>query len=111
MKLFRVLSSQGLARSNAEAQRLVKSGAVRVGGCSADCDFFHTGNCNCGGWERITDPTQEIAQGLVVKVGTGFWRLVTKMESRGFDQLPGVCWVPAETPIPESTMVLCKQFS
>lgn len=94
MKLDKVLVDQKLARSRAEAQRLIKQGAVSVGGCAADCTFFKTGNCTCGGWEKTTDTQDDIPSGWCVKIGKGFWRRVPKLEGEGFDQLNGVCKVP-----------------
>jgi predicted rRNA methylase YqxC with S4 and FtsJ domains len=97
MKLAKFLVESKLARTGMEAQRLIKSGAVRVGGCSEDCSFFSTGKCNCGGWEQITNPGQEVQPGLAVKVGGGFWRLVNRLDGQsGFDQLNGIARVNAQ---------------
>lgn len=87
-----------MARSGSEASRLVKQGAVQVGGCSPDCTWFNTGRCACGGWQRMTDPVAEVAGGDAIKVGTGMWRLLKKDGSHGFDQVPGVGRVPWDLP-------------
>lgn len=92
-----MMFATGLARSVSEANRLVKQGAVLVGGCKPDCTFFTTGSCTCGGWEKVTNPAQDISPGTCVKVGTGFGRTVAKIDgTSGFDQLKGVAKVPSE---------------
>lgn len=93
MKLFRILVERKLARSGGEATRLIKQGAVMVGGCELDCQFFATGKCSCGGWNKITDPIMEIAPGTCVKVGTGLWRCIPKLEGKGYDQVNGIARV------------------
>jgi len=91
MKLDKLLVDQKMARSRAEAQRLIKQNAVSVGGCVRDCTFFNTGKCTCGGWEKITDTQYEVPVGWCVKVGNGFWRTVARVDGRqGVDQLNGV---------------------
>jgi S4 domain-containing protein len=92
MRLAKLLVDAGTARTGGEANRLVKQGAIQVGGCSSSCTFFSTGKCSCGGWVKITDPVEEIEVGLAVKVGNGMWRTIPRIDGRqGFDQLPGVC--------------------
>lgn len=94
MRLVKVLTETKLARSGAEAVRLIRQGAVTVGGCSPDCQFIHIGVCTCDGWKKIIDPIAEIESGLAVKVGTGHWRLMTRTGKVGWDQVKGVGRVP-----------------
>ena len=102
MKLFRVLVQTKLARSRSEAERLIKQGAVSVGGCSPDCGFFDTGKCTCEGWSKIKNVTEEIEAGLKVKVGDGYWRILTKVDgTAGFDQVNGIATVPAGATDPD----------
>lgn len=82
-----------LARSVGEANRLIKQGAVSVGGCDPRCEFFKTGKCTCGGWSKATSPTQEIA-GQSIKVGNGFYRCLPRLNGPGFDQLDGIIKIP-----------------
>ena len=98
MRLIKVLTSSGLARSNAEASRFIKQGAVTVGGCDPACTWFTTGKCSCGGWTKVTDLSADIAEGLAVKVGSGNWRVMTR-DNQGkpgpvYDQVPGITRVP-----------------
>lgn len=97
MKLIKVMVVGRLARSRSEGERLIKQGAVQVGGCEPDCTFFTTGQCTCGGWTKILNPVEEINPGTCVKVGMGFMRTVTRIDgTSGVDQLPGVAKVPQE---------------
>lgn len=90
----------GLARSRAEAQRLVRQGAVSIGGCKEDCTFFNTGKCTCGGWEKIEKPNHDVPEGWCIRVGNGFYRTVKRIDGRpGVDQLKGVCHVREEIAI------------
>lgn len=91
MKISKLLVVTGLARTGGEANRLVKQGAVQVGGCDPDCSFFNTGRCACGGWEKVVNPVEDVQSGMAVKVGTGMWRLLPRIDGQqGFDQVPGV---------------------
>jgi hypothetical protein len=94
MRLGKVLIETKLARSGSEATRLIQQGAVTVGGCDPDCKFVDTAKCSCGGWRRVTDPLEEVDSGLTVKVGDGLWRVVSKLEGAGFDQVNGIARVP-----------------
>jgi predicted rRNA methylase YqxC with S4 and FtsJ domains len=94
MRLAKILVSEKLARSGSEANRLIAQGAVSVGGCAPDCDFFATGKCSCGGWKKVTSPIEEIESGLAVKVGTGLWRIVNKIDGTGWDQVNGIGRAP-----------------
>lgn len=95
MKISKALVELGLARSGGEANRLTKQGAVQVGGCASDCTFFSTGRCTCGGWKKVLNPVEDVEEGIVVKVSSGFWRCLPRIDGRqGFDQLPGVGKVP-----------------
>jgi hypothetical protein len=95
MKVRSVLTSEGLARTGGEADRLIKGGAVLMGGCDPECRFFATGYCSCGQWQKVTDPRAEAEKGAVIKVGAGLWRTVARIDGKqGFDQLRGVCRVP-----------------
>ena len=97
MRLVSLLYHLNLDRSVSEARRLILQGGVRVGGCESGCSFFGTGHCDCGGWSKITDPKFEPTPGSVIKVGPGNWRIVSRINGNpGFDQLPGVAWVPEE---------------
>ena len=86
MKIRDILTTQGMARSGAEADRLCKQGSVRV--LKAECQ---------GGfpidpeqWRKVLDPREEIESGLPIIVGTGHWRLVSRNGQQGYDQLRGV---------------------
>ena len=94
MRIARILVEYQLARSGAEAIRLLGQGAVSVGGCDPSCDYFTCGKCVCGGWRKVTNPVEEIEPGLVVKIGNGFMRLIPRMGSGGYDALSGVCRAP-----------------
>lgn len=122
MKLAKALTETGMARSGAEAQRLVKQGAVLVGGCTPLCPLRATppectcqqqideilqgkeriakpcrvkhGVCTCGGWTKIINPAEEIESGVVMRIGKDDWRLVQREGSAGFDQVRGVARVP-----------------
>jgi hypothetical protein len=99
MKLIKVMVVSRLARSRSEGERLIKQGAVQVGGCDPDCTFFTTGKCTCGGWTKIVNPVEDINPRTCVKVGMGFVRTVTRIDgTSGVDQLPGVARVPHESP-------------
>lgn len=74
MKLISLMVDCELASSRGEAERLVKQGAVRIGGCEARCSFFETGKCTCGEWRKATSPTEDVKPGESVKVGSGFGR-------------------------------------
>lgn len=92
---MKVLVVTELARSGSEANRLIKQGAVQVGGCQPDCTFFSTGKCVCGGWTKVTNPAAEIESGMCVKIGNGLYRTVARIDgTSGFDQLKGVAKVP-----------------
>jgi hypothetical protein len=54
--------------------------------------------CNCGGWKKITNPAEDIAPGVVVRIGDGSWRLLTREGITGFEQVPGIGWVPEANP-------------
>jgi S4 domain len=98
MKLAKILVAEKMVRSGSEANRMILQGAVYVGGCAEDCDFFTTGKCSCGGWNKVTSPTAEIAPGLAVKIGTGHWRLMNRLEGTGWDQVKGIGRAPADPP-------------
>lgn len=95
MKLAKALTELKMARSGAEAQRLIKQGAVLVGGCVPPCNArLAPFKCVCDGWRKITNPTEEVKPGEVVRVGDGNWRLLKAEGSSKFDQIPGIGWVP-----------------
>ena len=95
MKLAKALVELKMARSGAEAQRLVKQGAVLVGGCIPPCNArLAPYVCTCNGWKKITNPVEDIAPGTVVRIGTGTWRLLQRDGKQGFDAVPGIGWVP-----------------
>jgi tyrosyl-tRNA synthetase len=93
-RLGKVLTETKLARSGSEATRLIKQGAVSVGGCEEDCMFRNTGNCSCKGWRKITDPVAMVESGLAVKIGSGLWRLMNRAMGEGWDQVNGIGRVP-----------------
>ncbi len=101
MRITKALTGLKLARSNSEAYRLVKQGAVRAGGCTPGCDFINTGVCHCGGWRRITDPKDEVRSGEVVKIGKGAWRLLSPMDDQGSMYARGIGRVPEMEDDPE----------
>jgi predicted rRNA methylase YqxC with S4 and FtsJ domains len=98
MRLGKVLTETGLARSGSEATRLIKQGAVTVGGCDPNCTFFDTGKCSCGGWRKVTNPLEEVESGLAVKVGDGNWRMMNRLDvgGAGWDQVKGIAQVPTK---------------
>jgi hypothetical protein len=96
MRIGKALTVAKLARSGAEAARLVKQGAISIGGCKPECSFFDTGGCDCGGWEKVTDPLREIEAGVCIKVGKGFYRLVNRLDGAGWDQVNGIGRVPQD---------------
>ena len=89
-QLYKILVEEKLVRSRTEGERLIRQGAVSVGGCDADCAFFTTGKCNCGGWRKVTKTTEEIEVGLAVKVGNGFWRVMNRLVGPGYDLVNGI---------------------
>ena len=89
-RLYKILVEEKLVRSRTEAERLIRQGAVSVGGCDPECTFFTTGKCTCGGWRKVTKATEEIEVGLVVKVGNGFWRVMNRLEGSGYDLVNGI---------------------
>jgi predicted rRNA methylase YqxC with S4 and FtsJ domains len=94
MRLAKILTLEKLARSGSEANRLILQGSVYVGGCELGCDFFTTGKCSCDGWKKVTSPIEEIESGLAVKVGSGHWRLMNKIDGTGWDQVKGIGRAP-----------------
>ncbi|HEX5426633.1 MAG TPA: hypothetical protein VFW94_24150 [Candidatus Acidoferrales bacterium] len=110
MKLTKAMVAIGLSRSVADAQRLVKQGAVWVGGCAPPCNprqepFL---KCFCGGWRKITNPAERVETGEKVRVSSGNWRLVNRTDGRpGWDQLPGIGEVPDEGCASEADTVGC----
>lgn len=127
MKLVKALTALKMARSGSEANRMVKEGSVWVGGCTPPCNArrccgdharLHEGQpcplpvslqykCNCDGWHKATNPTEDLEPGTVVRVKDGSWRLLVRaVKSTGtvFDQVPGIGWVPEPEPLPEEKM-------
>lgn len=95
MKLAKALVALGMARSGAEAQRLVKEGAVLAGGCIPPCNArLPPYKCVCAGWAKVTNPAQDVAAGVVLRVKDGNYRLLKRDGSQGFDTIPGIGWVP-----------------
>jgi ribosomal 50S subunit-recycling heat shock protein len=109
MRLYKLLVEEKLVRSRTEAERLIKQGAVSVGGCKADCSFFSTGRCTCNGWRKVTKATEEIEVGLAVKIGNGFWRVMTRLDGQqGFDLVNGIGRSRAEAERPSDPNQLAK---
>lgn len=86
MKLREVLTTQNMARSNSEADRLIKQGSVRI--LKSECAGGFP--INKEEWQKITDPRFEPDAGTPVIVSNGMWRVVTRDGAVGFDQLRGV---------------------
>src|SRR5579863_2504457 len=90
-RLYKILVEEKLVRSRTEAERLIRQGAVSVGGCDPECTFFTTGKCTCGGWRKVTKVTEEIEVGLAVKVGNGSWRVMNRIDGKqGYDLVNGI---------------------
>ena len=107
-RLYKILVEERLVRSRTEAERLIRQGAISVGGCSPECSFFTTGDCSCNGWRKVLKPTEEIEIGLAVKVGNGRWRVMNRLDGPGYDLVNGIGRCRAEhetipTPKPESS--------
>lgn len=88
-----------MARSGAEANRLVKQGAVWIGGCIAPCnkrEFPFV--CTCNGWHKSTNPIEDVPSGQVIRIGNGMGenRLLVAEGRVGFDQLMGIGRIPIE---------------
>jgi predicted rRNA methylase YqxC with S4 and FtsJ domains len=86
MKLSDILVEQEMARSKAEATRLVKQGSVRV--LKDDCVGGYP--IDPAQWGKITEPRTEIKPRTPLIVGNGHWRLVSRDGAVGYDQLWGV---------------------
>jgi hypothetical protein len=108
MRLYQILVEQKLVRSRTEAERFIRQGSVSVGGCDPDCEFFTTGRCKCGGWRKVTKPTEEIEVGLAVKIGNGLWRVMPRLEGAGFDLVNGIGRSRASTKRPDDPNQLAK---
>lgn len=104
MKITKALIWLNMARSVAEAQRFIKQGAVWIGtGCKPECEFRRVScRCTCGGQRKATNPTEDLEDGIFLRVGDGNYRLMKpRMDGKdGFDQLAGCGFVPW---IPEGT--------
>jgi hypothetical protein len=96
MKIVKALVSLKMARSGSEANRMVKNGSVIAGGCIDPCNGrMPPYKCTCGGWRKITNPTEEIPSGYVIRIKDGSWRLLVRegaVKSTGtvYDQVPGI---------------------
>ena|ERR1035441_3309519 len=101
MKLVKALVLLNMARSGAEANRLVKQGSIWFGGCIPPCNKrIHPFVCTCGGWKKTTNPTEEINAGQVIRIKDGSIRLLTREDGKqGFDQLVGIGRVPIHTTV------------
>jgi len=97
MRLVKALVLLKIARSGAEANRLVKQGSVWFGGCIEPCNGrLSPYKCTCDGWKKSTNPTVEVFAGQVIRIKDGSWRLVQREDGqKGFDQLPGIGRVPS----------------
>jgi len=105
MKLVKALVWLDMARSGAEAQRLVKQGAVWIGaGCTPECEFRRVSfRCTCGGQRKATNPVEDLEDGTLFRVGDGNYRMLKpRMDGKdGFDCVPGcgyVPWIPEANP-------------
>ena len=102
MRLVKALTALRIARSGSEAQRFIKQGAIWVGGWIPPCNGrMPPYKCTCGGWRKVTNPTEDIPAGQVVRLSEGNWRLMNSLDgSSSFDQVPGIGWVPEdESPV------------
>jgi hypothetical protein len=97
MKLIKALIHAHMARSGAEANRMVKQNSVWVGGCIEPCNKRVAPYvCTCGNWKKVTNPVEDIPAGTVIRVKDGNWRLLTREDGRqGFDQVAGIARVPS----------------
>lgn len=97
MKLAKALVAMGMARSGAEAQRLVKQRAVKIGGCIPPCNMrLPPYECSCNGWSIEINPAKDVPAGVVLRIGSGDYRLLKREGQQGFDVVPGIGWVPAD---------------
>ena len=96
MRLAKALVLLKMARSGAEANRLVKQGSVLVGGCIPPCNArIVPFKCNCCGWQKITNPIEEISADTVLRIKDGSWRLLLREDGKqGFDQVIGIGRIP-----------------
>ena len=96
MRLAKAVTSLNMARSGAEANRLIKQGSILVGGCITLCNArIEPFKCTCNGWKKITNPVEEIDDGTVIRIKDGSWRVLPKDGKPGFDQLPGIGRIPS----------------
>lgn len=98
MKLVKALVLLDMARSGAEANRLVKQGSVWFGGCIPPCNArVFPYKCTCDGWKKSTNPIEEVSAGQVIRIKDGSWRLLNRIDGQqGFDQVVGIGRVPDE---------------
>jgi hypothetical protein len=96
MKLAKALIELEMARSGAEAQRLVKQGCVWVGGCIPPCNArLPPFKCTCNGWRKVLNPVEDVPEGQVLRIGDGSWRLLPSSDpNRKFDQVRGIGRIP-----------------
>jgi tyrosyl-tRNA synthetase len=71
-KLFRILVGTGIAPSGAEAQRMIKAGAVDIS----------VGESDSPNWENVTDPTWEIDPNIHPEVTIRYGRRQDKVRFR-----------------------------
>lgn len=105
VRVVRALVTLGLARSNSEAQRLIKAGAVWAG----DRTFDESGEVD---WRKIMYAGESVFTGDVLRIGKhGNWRLENKLTGEsGFDQLPGIALVDSsKLPWEEPVMEFCEE--
>jgi len=98
MQVNKAMLELGMVRSMGEVTRLVKQGAVLVGGCIQPCNMRITPfKCTCGGWRKVTDFREEVLSGTVVRIGKGNYRLLPREDGKqGFNQLKGIGWIPED---------------
>ena len=99
MKVVKALVELGMARSGAEAQRMVKEGMVWAGGCITPCNPRRAPytRCTCNGWHRAKLPTEDIPEITVLRVKDGNYRFMKRMDGQsGIDVVKGIGRVPLE---------------
>jgi predicted rRNA methylase YqxC with S4 and FtsJ domains len=111
MRLAKVLTTLKMAQSGSEAQRLIKQGAVLVGGCIPPCNGrMPPYKCVCDGWKKITNPGEDVAAGQVVRIGDGNYRMIKRLDgTAGYDMFIGIGCVPepeSSTPTESNTAAL-----
>lgn len=101
MKLAKALTALRVARTGAEAQRLIKQGAIWVGGCIPPCNArLPPYKCVCNGWRKVLNPAEDVPAGQVVRIKDGNYRLMNRLDGQsGSDQVPSIGWIPEDASV------------